>query len=60
MVSKERLKSMIKYIRQMESGILKVQRVNICDIIKMRKYTKENGDSYIKIIIKLQKEEEQC
>ena len=60
MISKERLKSMIKYIRQLESGILKVNKINICDQIKMRRYTTEKGNKYIKIIIKLPKEEEQC
>lgn len=56
MIKKERLKAMIRYIRQMESGLLKVERVNICDEIKIKKVTK-GSNSCIKILIKLPKEE---
>ena len=57
MISNERLKSMIKYIRQLESGILQVDNVTISEQIKIRRYTTEKGNRYIKILIKLPKED---
>lgn len=59
MTEKEKYKSMIKYISQMKSGVLKVERANICNEIKIRKVTK-GDNSYIKLLIKLPKEDLLC